>query len=249
MRLPITILVTCGLAIAAQPQESKPVFEVASIKPSRTVGTDSTFNTTPGRLTATNWTLRDYIRICYDIRIDSHVVGGPKWIDENRYDIVATMAESGAAAPEERQREPERINAALRNLLADRFHLVLHRESKAVTGYALTVAKNGPKLKESAPETRNSNRWINGKLTSTGVSMSKLAEVLTRIIGSPVVDYTSISGIYDLVLEWAPERARETSDKPDIFAAVQQQLGLKLESQKVEQQILVIDRAELPEGN
>ncbi|HKE26077.1 MAG TPA: TIGR03435 family protein [Bryobacteraceae bacterium] len=242
------ILLACAASVDAPPQAPQPAFEAVSIKPSDKLENQMRYNTPPGRLMASNWTLRDYVRICYD-KTDWQVTGGPKWIDENRFDITATLADTPAAAAQDPKQNAELVKAALSELLAERFGLACHRESKAVTGYALTVAKSGPKLEESAPQSQISNRWNDRKLTSTHATMPRLSNILMRIVGSPVVDHTGIEGTYDIVLEWAPDRAKDASDKPDIFAAIQQQLGLRLESQKIEQEILVIDHAELPAAN
>jgi uncharacterized protein (TIGR03435 family) len=161
------------------------------------------------------------------------------------------------------QQDPERvprIRAALQALLADRFQLAIHREAKLVSGYALVVGRGGFKLKEAADDGSgvdiSSNR---GKLIAERISMGTLARNLSGNLGSPVVDKTDIQGLYNLTLAWTPDEmqspikprteAAEPSTGPSIFAALQEQLGLKLETQKANVEMLVIDRIEKPTAN
>jgi uncharacterized protein (TIGR03435 family) len=130
----------------------------------------------------------------------------------------------------------------LQNLLADRFQLKLHRESKDAPIYALVVAKNGPKLKESAPGAQGSIGMSQGNLSARGVPVAALADQLSGPVfqlGRPVIDRTGISGIYDFTLDWASD-----DSAPSVFTALQEQLGLKLEAQKGSVEVLVVDSME-----
>lgn len=246
-QISITGLVFLWSVAFAQPPESKPGFEAASIKPAAASPTQSsTLNTDPGRVTATNWPLRFYIMWAYGVKTDSQIVGGPSWIAFDRYDIVATLATADPS--KSKQENDDRIRLAFQTLLEDRFHVVVHRESKPGTGYALTVAKNGPSLKESTPGIGNSNRWRGGLFTANNTTMTIFASQLTGILGSPVEDKTGIPGEFDITLEFSPE-GQSSSDKPVLSVALQEQLGLKLTPQKITQEILVIDRAEKPSAN
>ena len=219
-------------------------FDAASIKPSAAAPGSSGINTNNGYMHAYNVTLRRCIAGAYGITEDQ-VIGGPKWISENRYDITAR----GTGADTEDM---------LRALLSDRFRLVMHPQTETRSGYALTVAKDGIKAAVSVippggPSTTNSSRTrIEAKLCSMPVLARKLAAVL----GQPVVDETQESRSFDFVLQWAPDEVMskayagsDAASGPSLFTAVQEQLGLKLEARKVPVDVLVIDRAELPSEN
>jgi uncharacterized protein (TIGR03435 family) len=138
----------------------------------------------------------------------------------------------------------------LRSLLAERFKLRLHSEDRDVPLYALVVSKKGPKLREVFEEIGTMSGgagWLSGKLT-----LSALAQQLTSTVGRTVEDRTNIAGAFDIKLAWAPDGNNPAPDeqvKPSIFVAVQEQLGLKLESTKGPVKMMVIDRAERPSEN
>jgi len=144
----------------------------------------------------------------------------------------------------------------VQQILADRFQLQLRRETRDVKGYALIVDTHGLKIKPSSPETPYSFRAPSGKWTVTRISMPLLAKSLTREAGARVVDRTGLAGYYDLKLEWAADSALVTSDtstplddRPSIFSAVRNQLGLVLESRKLPTEMLIVERAERPSAN
>jgi uncharacterized protein (TIGR03435 family) len=143
----------------------------------------------------------------------------------------------------------ERTRVALQALLAERFQLAVHRETKTMPAYVLVVAKSGFKLKETKDDGRGMDMSANhGKLTFHKVSMESFARNLAGNLNSPVVDMTGIKGVFDLTLEWAQDEA-EPGSGPSIFSALQEQLGLKLETQKAPVEMLVIDRIEKPSEN
>jgi len=152
----------------------------------------------------------------------------------------------------------------VQQLLADRFKLAVHRETKELPAYALVVAKSGPKL--TATKDTGGGKGTSsgdGHLTATGLTMARLAQTLTQILsrelGRVVIDKTGIVGEYDLSLTWTPDdrsaaAANTSKDTPDlpgpsIFTALQEQLGLKLESTKAPVETLVIDHIEEPSAN
>jgi uncharacterized protein (TIGR03435 family) len=139
----------------------------------------------------------------------------------------------------------------LQALLADRFQLAVHRETRQVSGYVLVVAKTGSKMTPAKPGQDGSNTSSNGTyLKATNVTMEALARSLSGIreISKLVVDRTDLNGRFDFTMEWAPVQA-ESDEHPGIFTAIQEQLGLKLESAKVPVEAVVIDRAEKPSEN
>lgn len=220
-------------------------FEAASIKPTQfPPGSPSGIRTFPeGRIVGQNVTLRRCIRGAYDVP-ETLVVGGPKWADEDRYDIEATAGRPAGNGD---------LNIMIQSLLADRFKLVIHRERREVSGYALVLAKGVIKAEPSANDAREVDRASRGSLESEASTMANLARKLSDALRTPVVDFTGLDGKFNFKLSWNPDDtqpapARDAS-APSIFTALQEQLGLKLESRKVPVEVIVIDSASKPTGN
>ena len=238
--------------VCAQTQQTgaaaQPSFEVASIRPHLGVVTFSADPAVRGsRVTGTASTLMDMITSAYGIRY-AQVSGGPSWINSDRYDI-------DAKAPGDGPPTADQARKMMQNLLAERFQLKVHRETKEVPIYALVVGKNGPKLKESA-QGAAAGGFV--QATDKGLhmeakkgTMEKLASQLSVTAGRPVMDKTGLTGTYEYTLDWSPANRIPSadSDDPSMFTALQEQLGLRLESTKGPQETLVIDRAERPSEN
>ena len=208
-------------------------FEVASIKPNPTGGGHSDTDVDGNLLRMKNVTLKACITWAYGMT-DAQVFG-PDWLTSERFDIVA-KTESGKPKPE-----------MLAAVLADRFKLAVHRETKELTVYALVVAKNGPKLKKGEPGDNNTSSR-RGHLTAQ-TSMRGLAVFLAGPnvkLGRPVVDKTGLDGVFDFNLDWTPEgvATADSDATPSIFVALQEQLGLKLEAQKSPVEVLIVDHVE-----
>jgi uncharacterized protein (TIGR03435 family) len=220
-------------------------FEVATIKPAvPDAGGSSGEDGRRGTLRAWNVTVKRCIRYAYGTAEDQ-ILGGPKWIDDLRYDILAKAGYSAS--------EPELLTM-LQALLADRFKLELHHESRELPGYALIAAKGGIKAPESDPNRHSGVNGGRGFIDAAASPLSELTIRLSALLGRPVVDMTSDVRKFDLHLKWTPDDAQTgadsaTPDRPSLFTALQEQLGLKLESRKVPVDVLVVDRAELPSGN
>jgi uncharacterized protein (TIGR03435 family) len=221
-----TVATVLAISLAAQTSPTRLAFEVASIKPSRATGGFSA-NHNQGGLTATNASLRNLIKMAYALR-NYQLGGAPGWLDADRFDIVA-RAPAGAAASQ--------INAMLQSLLAERFKLTLHRETKAVQGYSLVAARSGPKLTASASGTRNFNS-SRGSILAQMLTVPQLADALSYRLDCPIVDRSGIPGAFDLKLEWSDDEG------PTIFTALQEQLGLKLEAARVPAEMMVIDHVD-----
>jgi uncharacterized protein (TIGR03435 family) len=242
---PIVLLTAIGIytmTCLAQQDAKRPAFEIASIKLSKTTeGTDS--DTSLGYLRASG-SLKGFIRVAYGIT-NEQTEGGPKWLDEDRYDIEA-RAEGPARGPE--------LLEMLQTLLADRFKLEFHHTTKTVSGYAIVPAKGGLKIKDIGPSDSHSTHTTRGSTAVEGVSLQRFAAVLSRVLGAPVADETAQSGSFTFTLTWAPENNLAPVSTPNagandgssIFTAVQEQLGLKLDARKVPLDVFVIDRAEKP---
>jgi uncharacterized protein (TIGR03435 family) len=254
----LTAPVLIGIWVAPQSHAQDaagPIFEIASVKQNKTGVRGGRLNTDPGQLTITNINLRTCIKAAYRLQ-DYQLSGGNAGIEDEPYDIVAK-----AASPV----GDDQLMLMLRSLLADRFKLKFHRESKELPGYALVVEKNGPKLHEVEVAGKGWSRNGVGSIDGQEVSMSHLAEILAGRLGRPVVNLTGINGVFDVKLKWTPDPATvknpaenkespavdSMSDPsgPSIFSALQEQLGLRLEPRKLPDEILVIDHLERPSEN
>lgn len=162
-------------------------------------------------------------------------------LEDQRYDITAKVPEGTTKAG---------LDVMLQNLLIDRFGLKFHHESRVMAVYDLTVAKNGPKLKEPDGSTETSGRYINGviKLTLGGSTIRDLAGQLGTELERVIVDETDLKGVYDIRLEYSREGLRPLGPPPPVqdpapslFTAVQEQLGLKLEAAKDPVDVIVVD--------
>lgn len=228
MRLAIFFL---GMIAAAQP-----AFEVASVRQTPPASIGYTSISPPGSATfaARNITMRILISTAYGIDSD-YITSKQDWIDSERYDVTA-KAEGGQGI------SSEQLKPMLQQLLAERFKLTVHRETKTMAGYLLVVAKGGPKLQptKGAPARP---AILKGALRADNISVDVLAGMLRRPLGKPVANQTGLTGNFDVTFDFAPEGA-EDSALPSIFTAIQEQLGLKLVPQKVPVETLVIDHAE-----
>jgi uncharacterized protein (TIGR03435 family) len=226
-------------AQTASPQATKPTFEVASVRLSPpNEGYTSISTTYPtNRFTAKNATLKLLIAVAFGVD-GNNMSGGPDWLDSLYCDITAKSGDAGLSR--------EQMQPLLQQLLEQRFHLTTHREKKDVSGYALVVAKGGAKLQanKGAPQL---GYIFSNEIRIQNSPVRTLASTLAGPTRRPVVDRTGIEGVYDFDLKYASENAPSNSadsNLPDIFTAVQEQLGLKLEPQQVPVEILVIDHVD-----
>ena len=170
----------------------------------------------------------------------NRIFGGPDWLDSGRFEIFAK-----AAQPID---DDAVLMTMLRTLLAERFQLRIHRETRLVQAYLLEVASKGPKLR-AAETLESATRNAPGLIDATTITMDRFAEVLSRQTDLPVLNRTGLQGAFDLKLQWTPDSAAATDTGPPIFTAIQQQLGLRLRSRKTPVEVLVIDHAEKPSEN
>jgi uncharacterized protein (TIGR03435 family) len=241
MRIVLSALLATTLLLQAAS------FEVATIKPAvPDAGGSSGEDGRLGTLRAWNVTLKRCIRYAHAIAEDQ-ILGGPKWIDDLRYDILA-KADHPAGEPE--------LLTMLRPLLADRFKLAFHHESRELPGYALTAMRGGIKAQESDPNWHSGANGVRGFIDAVASPLSELTIRLSALLGRPVVDMTVVNTTrkFDFYLRWTPDDTplgadSATPDRPSLFTALQEQLGLKLESRRVPVDVLVVDRAELPTAN
>jgi uncharacterized protein (TIGR03435 family) len=228
------------LFLAASVPAQTVTFEAAAIKAPDPADSGSGWNSTNAQMEIKNMNLRQLVMVAYDVR-RYQVEGGPKWLDGDRWTIVAKLPPGV-----KNDRNDGAMRLAMQSLLAERYQLTVHRETKPMSAYALTVAKGGPKLTKSDYQ-GSSSYTGRGKATFRGVSMERLARNLSSTLDRPVADETGVEGKFDFTLEWSPD---EDADKgPSIFTAMQEQLGLKLEARKLPIETIVIDRAEKPSEN
>src|SRR5215475_8277005 len=234
-------------------------FEVASIKRSEPGNLrGSTFEfLTGGGLRIANGTLRAILETAYDVR-EFQILGGPGWVNSERYDILARSAASlanGAGATN----DVKAVRLRLQALLRQRFNLEVHRETRELPEYALEVAKKGPKLiqDDASNGSNNARKGIQrscDQMIGTNTTMANLSLMLARQLDRPVLDRTGLTGKYNFQFAWTPDTgpcsgSPESSNAPSIFTALEDTLGLRLESIKGPVDTLIIDRAERPSEN
>jgi uncharacterized protein (TIGR03435 family) len=236
---------------------------------------------TPEGFSANNVSVQMLIRVAYGV--EENQIQGLNSLASENYDVEAKI-EKSVADDLQKLDQDQRLEVRrhmLQALLADRFKLTIHRETKELPIYALVVAKNGPKLQEAKPGDTYPNGFRGpggrggrgmmmmgqGELTGQALHVADLARQLSQQLGRTVVDKTGLTGVYDFTLKWTPDNqmampggagdggrgsdggASADSSGPSIFTAVQEQLGLKLESQKGPVELLVIDHVEKPSEN
>jgi uncharacterized protein (TIGR03435 family) len=223
------LLILSGVAFA-QSRQTKPAFEVASVKVAASnVSAPSSMDLRQVRYTGVR--LKSVLQDAYNVK--RYQISGPDWIETQHYDIVARLPEGATQ---------EQIPAMLQSLLAERFHLKLHTELRQDRVYALIVAKNGPRLTESAGRPVGME-FHDGRIEFTSVAMDAFASVLSGYLDYPVLDMTGIPGRFDIVLapEGGPPNAiPDTNFSLAIVSAVGE-LGLKLETRVAPVRHIVVD--------
>ena len=213
-----------------------------------------------GGLVAEGLSLKGIILWAYELQ-DYQVSGGPSWVDSVHWSIMAKAPEGQKSEDSvqwkdmNREQQGRYVSVArqrMQALLAERFHLVLKRETKEGQIYALIVGKNGPKMKESAAGGVSAPA---GSIVSHGTTMHFLATLLGGKLKRPVTDETGLKGNYSFELKWATDQPASTEPDappaesgPSIFTAIEEQLGLRLESRKAPVESIVIQSAEKPEN-
>ena len=228
MRAVLPLMMACTLW-AQQPL----AFEAVSVKPNTSGATGMSGRR--GGVEYENISLRRLVQSAY--RVKDFAYSGPSWLDSVHFDIVAKFP-AGVNF--------DQLPEMLQTLLAVRFKLVVHREDKEMTGLALVVDKKGLRIQPVEPGPSGSS-WGPSMASGTKITMAQLAGMLADSLNRPVKDMTGISGVYDVNLKWLPDGPlpADTSDMAgSVYAAVQDQLGLKLQVQKLPVSLLVVDRAE-----
>jgi len=234
------IAVIAAIAAYAQAPDARPSFVVASVKPNTSGSSSSSSHGSKGQIVMENQTLKRLVERAYNVK--AFQVIGPDWMEAVHFDVAAKYP---ADATDQDK------TAMLRTLLEDRFKLAAHRESKERQGYALVVAKGGFKLKPVEPGGAGTDTNSNGRVatvTATRHSMAQIADFVARRLSETVVDRTDISGVYDYKFKFTIDDQTvdgvEPTGIPSLPAALQDNLGLRLQAQKVPVEFIVVDRVE-----
>ena len=253
---------------AAQSTAPPPPFEVATIKASKPDVDESMLMFTADGVNITGIPLAMIIREAFSTE-DDHIIGEPSWVKSNHFDIEAKVAPEDA--PKLKGMSFTQRKAMLLELLVDRFGLKYHRETRDLPVYDLVIAKGGLKMqlaKDQDPAKARHMMMVDaGKLESTAMKVENLRHALSQQLGRTVVDKTGLTGNYDFTLNWTPDQptpdmeaqgdappapnsdAAPSTPGPSLFTAIEEQLGLKLESAKGLEEVIVIDHIEQPSAN
>jgi len=267
------VWVTVALPVFGQSADAAaPAFDAVSIKPHDPNAQMTRIQVSPDRYSAQNVSLKSMITHAYSLKTEDQVLGLSGPVASARFDVEAKMDEETVAAFKKLslQEANEKRQLMLQAMLADRFKLKIHRESKELSMYALVIAKGGFKLKYADPNDTYPNgmkgpdgvshsgmMMMRGdSLTGQGITIAALASQLSRQVHRIVEDKTGLKGKYDLSLQWSPDEIADTgkdvtgeSAKPSLFTALQEQLGLKLEPAKGPVDTVVVDHVEMPSEN
>jgi uncharacterized protein (TIGR03435 family) len=244
--------------LKAMAADANPVFDVAVIKLNTSGGPGKGFQLRGRQFSTLNTSVSDIITFAYGLHA-RQITGGPAWMETEKYDVTAKPA--GEGQPNDKQ-----WKVMFQKLLADRFQLTFHREPRELSVYAIVVGKNGPKLTKSAGNPSGLPglffRGL-GNLPATNATMADFAGVMqSAVLDRPVVDQTGLEGRFDFQLKWTPDETQfgglgikvppptdDAAAPPDLFTAMQDQLGLKLQATKAAVDVIVIDRVSKPSEN
>ncbi len=238
------------------PADANPAFEVASVKLSNPAGRGGGFRLQGRQFSATNLSVSNLITFAYGIH-PRQIVGAPDWFAKERYDLVGKPDVEGQ--PNNRQTQ-----ALIQKLLVDRFSLKSHREKRDLSVYTIVVGKTGAKLTKSEGDLKEDPTMFfmgPGQFNAKNASIADLSGFLQRgTLDRPVLDRTGLTGRYEFGLYWRPEvplggagnnppPPNEQDALQDIYTAIHQQLGLRLEANKTPTEVIVIDHLEKPSEN
>lgn len=233
----LAIVAITGAPAIGQVSPPKSEFEVASVKlvnprmGPHLVG----LKVEHGRATLQGATLRQIIVQAYLVQ-RVLVMGGPSWYDSDQYNIEAKAENPNATR--------EQMRAMLQTLLADRFKLAVHRETREITVYSLSVAKNGPKLQDAKADETPGVRGGGAGLVFHNQPLITFVNTIANILDQPVKDETGLKGRYSFQLDWNRDPAG-----PSLFTVIREQLGLELKAHKAPADVLIVDHAERPSEN
>jgi len=239
------MLLLCGVC-RSQTEAPPQKFEVASIKPSRADAPGVPFDLSPSGSLNINTSVKPLILMAYQLQ-EYRLAGDPKWLETEYYRIVAKPPAGPILDGQKKQNDA--TSERLRHLLAERFQLAVHHETRNLKEYVLVVAKGGPRMKEVEHDAA-AFKLITGKgriATRGGARVAMLANFLGNLLHYPVIDKTGLGGYYDIQVNYFPDDQPDAG--PSLVTALQEQLGLRLQADKGPVDVLVIDRVERPTEN
>jgi len=240
------------VTVQAQSTTSQPAatvlrFDVVSIRENTggAAGGEQRMSLADGFLQVNNLLLKSLITSAYGVH-EGLIVGLPGWAEGAHYDVRARVTDADPAQLTTMSREQRR--ALMAAMLEDRFQLIVHPVTKELPVYDLIITKGGPRFSES---TREQHIEVHkSEFTETAVTIAGLSSLLEELVGRSVVDKTGLKGAYDFHLQWEPDLSAADRDTlPSIFTALQEQLGLKLRSNKGPVKTLSVDHIERPSEN
>jgi uncharacterized protein (TIGR03435 family) len=243
------------------PADAHPVFSVVTVKPSDPLNTNWALAIKGTHFFSTSTTVDDLISFAYGVH-RKQIIGGPAWLQSTKYDIEGVPDIEGKPSRQQ-------LASMIQGLLADRFKLAMHRGRKELAVYALTVGKNGPRLTKSAAAPDGPSGYgfgPFGTMKVTNMTMAAFASAMQRtVLDKPLVNRTGLVDRYDFTLRWRPDDSQfnqiratgvveptggdDPNAPPGLYAAIQEELGLKLEPIKAPADVLVVDHAEKPSPN
>jgi uncharacterized protein (TIGR03435 family) len=233
------------------PADADPSYEVATIKPNNPDNKNLGLELHGGHLGIENMTIDSMLNLAYAVH-PKQIIDSPAWFTSAHYDIEGVLDTDG-------QPNLKQIQGIMQKLLADRFQLKFHRETRELSVYAITVTKGGPKLTKSQGDPKalgvENDRVRAGQdtMTVTNLSMAEFALILQFYTERPVVDQTGLAGKWDFKWTWTSDESRlppdATNAAPGLFTAIQEQLGLKLEAKRAPADVFVVDHVERPSSN
>ena len=251
-----------GLQQSAAKNAALATFAVATVKAAKPDVQGYAWRYTPDGVSLSGVPMLQILSAVFDVEND-RILGLPNWIKDQRFDIEAKV--DPADAPKLKDLNYHQRYAMLLPVLVDRFGLKFHHETRVMPVFDLVVGKGGPKLTEAKPGPDGKvpdGGWSmnNNYFVANAVTIESLTGALTQQVGHPVVDKTGLTGHYDFKLRWTPEdapsmagadgtSAGSDTSAPDLFTALQEQIGLKLESRKEPMDVIVIDHIEKPSEN
>ena len=248
--------VTASSGNAQNAADKRRAFEVASVKLSDPNSQNYGIGTAPGgRFMANNWTLQKLIAYAYRVQGDQ-IFGGPAWVSTDKFDITA-KAEVGSIPDDDRPANPGElppVRYLVQTLLAERFNLKLHRDMRELSVFDLVIAKNGPKLQKADAEASGAPEISNRHIYAKSITVKALCAALALVLRRAVMDKTGLDGTFQIHFEWSgdvgdPAAALSVEGGPSIFTALEEQLGLRLESKKTPTEVLIVDSADKPLPN
>lgn len=230
--------------------EAKPLtWDVVSVKPHRELDSGGSMYVRPDGIEINNLTLHSLLWGAFDVKSQDQFSGWPEWANSDRFDVQAKLTAEDAERwhklhGEEGERQYRQL---MRQILEDRFALKTHIERRELPVYELVIAKQGAKLKPASPDSHGLSNYRPGKISAKSTRIISLIVNLSGNVGRVVVDKTGLTGEYDFELTWAPDNQPDAG--PSIFTALQEELGLKLQTARAPIDVVVIDHLERPSEN